>query len=96
MYASYIPQGHWEAWLMMRVLDLVGRILTHGNHVEVKKSNQGLMLIVRPQKILSRDVGGLIRDGGFKLQRCYSEPGGRAVLVFLNDRLTEGEYVEFG
>ena len=89
-------QGHWEAWLMMRVLDLVGRILTHGNHVEVKKSNQGLMLIVRPQKILSRDVGGLIRDGGFKLQRCYSEPGGRAVLVFLNDRLTEGEYVEFG
>jgi hypothetical protein len=81
---------------MMRVLDLVGRILTHGNHVEVKKSNQGLMLIVRPQKVLSRDMGGLIRDGGFKLQRCYSEPGGRAVLVFLNDRLTEGEYVEFG
>ena len=81
---------------MMRVLDLVGRILTHGNHVEVKKSNQGLMLIVRPKKILSRDVGGLIRDGGFKLQRCYSEPGGRAVLVFLNDRLMEGEYVEFG
>ena len=81
---------------MMRVLDLVGRILTHGNHVEVKNSNQGLMLIVRPQKILSRDVGGLIRDGGFKLQRCYSDPGGRAVLVFLNDRLTEGEYVEFG
>ena len=78
-------QGHWEAWLMMRVLDLVGRILTHGNHVEVKRSNQGLMLIVRPKKILSRDVGGLIRDGGFKLQRCYSEPGGRAVLVFLND-----------
>ena len=81
---------------MMRVLDLVGRILTHGNHVEVKRSNQGLMLIVRPKKILSRDVGGLIRDGGFKLQRCYSEPGGRAVLVFLNDRLMEGEYVEFG
>ena len=64
--------------------------------MEVKKSNQGLMLIVRPKKILSRDVGGLIRDGGFKLQRCYSEPGGRAVLVFLNDRLMEGEYVEFG
>ena len=63
---------------MIRLLDLVGRILTHGNHVEVKKSNQGLILIVRPQKVLSRDTGGLIRDGGFKLQRCYSEPGGRA------------------
>jgi len=81
---------------MMRVLDLVGRILTHGNHVEVKKSNQGLMLIVRPQKILSRDIGGLIRDGGFKLQRCYSEPGGKAVLVFLNDQVKDGEYVDFG
>jgi hypothetical protein len=81
---------------MMRVLDLVGRILTHGNHVEVKKSNQGLMLIVRPQKILSRDIGGLIRDGGFKLQRCYSEPGGRAVLVFLNDQVKDGEDVDFG
>ncbi|MPZ06472.1 MAG: hypothetical protein GEU26_08650 [Nitrososphaeraceae archaeon] len=81
---------------MIRLLDLVGRILTHGNHVEVKKSNQGLILIVRPQKVLSRDTGGLIRDGGFKLQRCYSEPGGRAVLIFLNDRVKEGEYVEFG
>ncbi len=81
---------------MMRVLDLVGRILTHGNHVEVKKSNHGLMLIVRPQKVLSRDIGGLIRDGGFRLQRCYSEPGGGAVLVFLNDRVKEGEYVEYG
>lgn len=81
---------------MMRVLDLVGRILTHGNHVEVKKSNQGLMLIVRPQKVLSRDLGGLIREGGFKLQRCYSEPGGKAVLVFLNDLVKENEYAEFG
>lgn len=81
---------------MMRVLDLVGRILTHGNHVEVKKSNQGLMLIVRPKKVLSRDIGGLIRDGGFKFQRCYSEPGGRAVLVFLNDRVKDGEYAQFG
>jgi hypothetical protein len=80
---------------MMRVLDLVGRILTHGNHVEVKRSNQGLMLIVRPQKVLSRDMGGLIREGGFKLQRCYSDPGGRAVLVFLNDRVKEEEYVEY-
>jgi hypothetical protein len=41
-------------------------------------------------------MGGLIREGGFKLQRCYSEPGGRAVLVFLNDRVKDGEYVEFG
>lgn len=81
---------------MMRVLDLVGKILTHGYHVEVKKSNHGLMLIVRPQKILSRDIGGLIRDGGFKLQRCYSEPGGRAVLVFLNDQVKDGEYADFG
>lgn len=81
---------------MMRVLDLVGRILTHGNHVEVKKSNQGLMLIVRPQKVLSRDISGLIREGGFKLQRCYSEPGGKAVLVFLNDRVNDGEYAQFG
>ena len=81
---------------MMRVLDLVGRILTHGNHVEVKKSNQGLMLIVRPQKVLSRDICGLIREGGFKLQRCYSEPGGKAVLVFLNDRVNDGEYAQFG
>jgi hypothetical protein len=81
---------------MMRVLDLVGKILIHGNHVEVKKSNQGLMLIVRPQKVLSRDMGGLIRDGGFKLQQCYSEPGGRAVLVFLNDRVNDREYIEFG
>lgn len=81
---------------MMRVLDLVGRILTHGNHVEVKRSNQGLMLIVRPQKVLSRDMGGLIREGGFKLQRCYSDPGGRAVLVFLNDRVKEEGYVEYG
>ncbi|MGH9979836.1 MAG: hypothetical protein ACRD8Z_28945 [Nitrososphaeraceae archaeon] len=81
---------------MMRVLDLVGRILTHGNHVEVKKSNQGLMLIVRPQKVLSRDMGGLIMEGGFKLQRCYSDPGGRAVLVFLNDRVKGEEYVEYG
>lgn len=81
---------------MMRVLDLVGRILTHGNHVEVKKSKQGLMLIVRPQKVLSRDIGGLIREGGFKLQRCYSEPGGKAVLVFLNDRVNDGEYSQFG
>lgn len=81
---------------MMRVLDLVGRILTHGNHVEVKKSKQGLMLIVRPQKVLSRDIGGLIREGGFKLQRCYSEPGGKAVLVFLNDRVNDGEYAQFG
>ena len=80
----------------MRVLDLVGRILTHGNHVEVKKSNKGLMLIVRPQKVLSRDIGGLIRDGGFKLQRCYSEPGGKAFLIFLNDRGRDGEYAEFG
>jgi hypothetical protein len=80
---------------MMRVLDLVGRILTHGNHVEVKRSNQGLMLIVRPQKVLSRDMGGLIREGGFKLQKCYSEPGGRAVLVFLNDRVRDEEYVEY-
>ena len=80
---------------MMRVLDLVGRILTHGNHVEVKRSNRGLMLIVRPQKVLSRDMGGLIREGGFKLQRCYSDPGGRAVLVFLNDRVKEEEYVEY-
>jgi hypothetical protein len=80
----------------MRVLDLVGRILTHGNHVEVKKSNQGLMLIVRPQKVLSRDTGGLIREGGFKLQRCYSEPGGKAVLVFLNDQVNDGEYAQFG
>jgi hypothetical protein len=86
----------WETLKMMRVLDLVGRILTHGNHVEVKKSNHGLMLIVRPQKVLSRDMGGLIRDGGFKLQRCYGEPGGGAVLVFLNDRVKEGEYVEYG
>jgi hypothetical protein len=81
--------------IMMRVLDLVGRILTHGNHVEVKRSSQGLMLIVRPKKILSRDMGGLIRDGGFRLLRCYSEPGGKAVLVFLNDRVKEGEYDEF-
>ena len=81
---------------MMRVLDLVGRILTHGNHVEVKKSTRGLMLIVRPQKVLSRDIGGLIREGGFKLQRCYSEPGGKAVLVFLNDRVNDGEYAQFG
>jgi hypothetical protein len=81
---------------MMRVLDLVGRILTHGNHVEVKKSNRGLMLIVRPQKVLSRDIGGLIREGGFKLQRCYSEPGGKAALVFLNEQVTDGEYVQFG
>lgn len=81
---------------MMRVLDLVGRILTHGNHVEVKKSTQGLMLIVRPQKVLSRDIGGLIREGGFKFQRCYSEPGGKAVLVFLNDRVNDGEYAQFG
>jgi hypothetical protein len=80
---------------MMRVLDLVGRILTHGNHVEVKRSDQGLMLIVRPQKVLSRDMGGLIREGGFKLQRCYSDPGGRAVLVFLNDRVKDEEYVEY-
>ena len=80
---------------MMRVLDLVGRILTHGNHVEVKRSNQGLILIVRPQKVLSRDMGGLIREGGFKLQRCYSDPGGRAVLVFLNDRVKDEEYVEY-
>jgi hypothetical protein len=80
---------------MMRVLDLVGRILTHGNHVEVKRSNQGLMLIVRPQKVLSRDMGGLIREGGFKLQKCYSDPGGRAVLVFLNDRVRDEEYVEY-
>ena len=80
---------------LMRVLDLVGRILTHGNHVEVKRSNQGLMLIVRPQKVLSRDMGGLIREGGFKLQRCYSDPGGRAVLVFLNDRVKDEEYVEY-
>jgi hypothetical protein len=81
---------------MMRVLDLVGRILTHGNHVEVKRSNQGLMLIVRPQKVLSRDMGGLIREGGFKLKRSYSDPGGRAVLVFLNDRVKDEEYVEYG
>ena len=81
---------------MMRVLDLVGRILIHGNHVEVKRSNRGLMLIVRPQKVLSRDMGGLIREGGFKLQRCYSEPGGKAVLVFLNDKVKDSEYVEFG
>jgi hypothetical protein len=80
---------------MMRVLDLVGRILTHGNRVEVKRSNQGLMLIVRPKKILSRDMGGLIRDAGFRLLRCYCEPGGKAVLVFLNDRVKEGEYDEF-
>jgi hypothetical protein len=80
---------------MMRVLDLIGRILTHGNHVEVKRSNQGLMLIVRPQKVLSRDMGGLIREGGFKLKRCYSDPGGRAVLVFLNDRVKDEEYVEY-
>lgn len=80
---------------MMRVLDLVGKILTHGNHVEVKRSRQGLMLVVRPQKVLSRDIGGLIRDGGFRFLRCHSEPGGRAVLVFLNDKVKEGEYSEF-
>lgn len=80
---------------MMRVLDLVGKILTQGNHVEVKRSRQGLMLVVRPQKVLSRDIGGLIREGGFRFLRCDSEPGGTAVLVFLNDKVKAGEYSEF-
>jgi hypothetical protein len=81
---------------MLRLLDLVGKILTHGNHVEVQKTDRGLILVVRPQKILSRDTGGLIRQGGFKLQRCYNEPGGRTVLIFFNDRVEQGEYIEFG
>ena len=85
---------HWRK-KMMRILDLVGKILTHGNQVEVKKSNEGLMLIVRPHKVLSRDMGGLIRDGGFRLQRCYSEPGGKAVLVFLSDRPMDEEHIDY-
>jgi hypothetical protein len=80
---------------MLRLLDLVGKILTQGNHVEIKKNDLGLILIVKPQKILSRDTGGLIREGGFRLQRCYNEPGGRTVLIFLNDRVEPGEYLQF-
>lgn len=77
---------------MLRLLDLVGKILAHGNHVEVEKTQQGLILIVRPKEILSRNTGGLIREGGFKLQRCYNEPGGKTVMVFLNDRVERDEY----
>jgi hypothetical protein len=77
---------------MLRLLDLVGRILAHGNHVEIEKTKRGLILIVRPKDILSRNTGGLIREGGFRLQRCYNEPGGKTVMVFLNDRIEQNEY----
>jgi hypothetical protein len=77
---------------MLRLLDLVGRILAHGNHVEIEKTKRGLILIVRPKDILSRNTGGVIREGGFRLQRCYNEPGGKTVMVFLNDRIEQNEY----
>lgn len=77
---------------MLRLLDLVGRILAHGNHVEIENTKRGLILIVRPKDILSRNTGGLIREGGFRLQRCYNEPGGKTVMVFLNDRIEQNEY----
>jgi hypothetical protein len=69
----------------MRTLDLLGRILTNGYHAEIRAMSYGLLLILKTDHSLSRLVGGMIRNDGFRFRYCYNEPTGKSVIIFLKD-----------
>jgi hypothetical protein len=70
----------------MRPIELLGKILIEGYHADIQTSPDGILLIVKPQQILSNLVGGMIRNAGFKFRSCYSEANGRTVLLFLKEK----------
>ena len=70
----------------MRPIELLGKILIEGYHADIQTSPYGMLLIVKPQQILSNFVGGMIRNAGFRFRGCYSEANGRAVLLFLKEK----------
>ena len=66
----------------MRPMELLAKILIEGYHADIQTSPYGILLIVKPQDILSNLVGGMIRNAGFKFRGCYSETNGQTVLIF--------------
>jgi hypothetical protein len=66
----------------MRPLELLGKILAEGYHAEIKDISNGLLLIIKPQHPLSRFVGQLIKNEGFKFRYSYNEKNGNAVMIF--------------
>lgn len=70
---------------MMRPLELLGRILAQGYHAEMKNMSNGLLLAVKLQHPLSRFVGQMIRNEGFKFKYSYNEKNGRSVIIFYKD-----------
>ena len=63
----------------MRPIELLGKILIEGYHADIQTSPYGILLIVKPQQILSNLVGGMIRNAGFRFRSCYSEANGQTV-----------------
>ena len=71
---------------MMRPFELLGRILAEGYHAEIKDISNGLMLVVKPEHPLSRLVGNIIMNEGFRFRYSYNEGNGISVMIFYKRR----------
>ena len=79
----------------MRPIELLGKILIEGYHADIQTSPYGILLIVKPQQILSNLVGGMIRNAGFRFRSCYSEANGRTVRTIFEGKSKFLMMIEF-
>ena len=68
----------------MRYIGLLEKVLSRQSYDDKDSKSNVELLIVKPERMLSRSRAVLIRKQGYKFCHCYYEPvNGRPVIVFL-------------